>query len=69
MIDALLTESQKELLNEVREFVKWVPRQLLLDMDSDKAARDRFLNQVNMEGIFSTRRLGILYGQTVHTNS
>lgn len=36
MIDALLTESQKELQNEVREFVKWVPRQLLLDMDSDE---------------------------------
>lgn len=35
MIDALLTESQKKLRDEVREFVKWVPRQLLLDMDAD----------------------------------
>ena len=36
MIEALLTEPQKKLRNEVREFVKWVPRQLLLDMDADK---------------------------------
>jgi len=36
MIDVLLTEAQKKLRDEVREFVKWVPRQLLLDMDADK---------------------------------
>jgi len=36
MIEALLTEQQKKLRGEVREFVKWVPKQLLLDMDADK---------------------------------
>ena len=36
MIDALLTEPQRQLRDEVREFVKGVPRQLLLDMDADK---------------------------------
>lgn len=36
MIEALLTGQQKELRNEVREFVKWVPRDLLLDMDADR---------------------------------
>lgn len=36
MIEALLTEEQEKLRDEVREFVKWVPRQLLLDMDSDE---------------------------------
>lgn len=36
MIEALLTNPQKELRDEVRQFVKWVPRQLLLDMDADK---------------------------------
>jgi len=36
MIDALLTEQQQKLKDEVREFVKKVPRQLLLDMDADK---------------------------------
>jgi hypothetical protein len=35
MIEALLTREQKQLRDEVREFVKWVPRQLLLDMDAD----------------------------------
>jgi alkylation response protein AidB-like acyl-CoA dehydrogenase len=35
MIEALLTEPQKNLQEEVRDFVKWVPRQLLLDMDAD----------------------------------
>jgi acyl-CoA dehydrogenase len=35
MIEAFLTEPQKNLRDEVRDFVKWVPRQLLLDMDSD----------------------------------
>lgn len=36
MIDALLTEPQRQLRDEVREFVRGVPRQLLLDMDADK---------------------------------
>ena len=36
MIEALLTNHQKELRDEVRQFVKWIPRQLLLDMDADK---------------------------------
>ncbi|MDD5313314.1 MAG: acyl-CoA/acyl-ACP dehydrogenase [Dehalococcoidia bacterium] len=36
MIEVLLTESQKKLRREVREFVKSVPKQLLLDMDADR---------------------------------
>jgi acyl-CoA dehydrogenase len=36
MIDALLTEPQKELRDEVRHFVKGVPRKLLIDMDAEK---------------------------------
>jgi len=36
MIEAMLNESQKRLRNEVRELVKAVPRQLILDMDADK---------------------------------
>jgi len=36
MIEYLLSEKQKELREEVRDFVKWVPRDLLLDMDADK---------------------------------
>ncbi|MFH1319147.1 MAG: acyl-CoA dehydrogenase family protein [Bacteroidota bacterium] len=41
MIEALLTEQQKKLRDEVRGFVKWVPRQLLLDMDADKVRYPR----------------------------
>lgn len=36
MFDALLTEEQKKLRKEVQDFVKSVPRQLLIDMDADK---------------------------------
>ena len=36
MIEAMLDQRQKKLRNEVREFVKAIPRQLILDMDADK---------------------------------
>lgn len=35
MFDYLLTKEQKGLLDEVRDFIKWVPRQWVLDMDRD----------------------------------
>jgi alkylation response protein AidB-like acyl-CoA dehydrogenase len=41
MLEALLTESQRKLRKEVREFVRWVPRSLLLDMDADKVRYPR----------------------------
>ena len=34
--DFLFTKEQLNLRDEVRDFVKWVPRQMILDMDSDK---------------------------------
>lgn len=34
--ELLMTEAEKDLLKRVREFVKWVPKQLLLDMDAEK---------------------------------
>lgn len=36
MLECLMTEGQKTLREEVRKYVKNVPRQLLLDMDADK---------------------------------
>ncbi len=36
MFDFLLTEEQRALRDEARELVKWVPRQLILDMDADR---------------------------------
>ncbi len=47
MIETLLTEEQKKLRDEVRAYVKWVPRQLLLDMDSDKV---RYPKEYIIEG-------------------
>ena len=41
MLDALLSEPQKRLRKEVRDFVKWVPRNLLLDMDADRVRYPR----------------------------
>jgi len=36
MFDFMLSEEQLALREEVRELVKWVPRQMILDMDADK---------------------------------
>src|SRR5512137_1637857 len=36
MIEATLSDTQKELRTQVRDFVKSVPRQLVLDMDAEK---------------------------------
>ncbi|MCS7286115.1 MAG: acyl-CoA dehydrogenase family protein [Anaerolineae bacterium] len=41
MLEALLTPQQRKLREEVRDFVKWVPRQLILDMDADKVRYPR----------------------------
>ena len=36
MFDYLLDESQKSFLDEVRDFVNWAPREMILDMDADR---------------------------------
>jgi alkylation response protein AidB-like acyl-CoA dehydrogenase len=41
MYDFLMTEEQRKLRDEVRDFVKWVPRQLILDMDADRVRYPR----------------------------
>ena len=35
MFDFMLTEEQVKLRDEARDLVKWVPRQMVLDMDRD----------------------------------
>jgi len=35
MFDYMLTQEQTKLRDEVRDFIKWVPRQLVLDMDKE----------------------------------
>jgi acyl-CoA dehydrogenase len=41
MFEAILTNQQKALRDEVRSFVKSVPRQLILDMDADRVRYPR----------------------------
>lgn len=41
MLDALLTSDQRALRDEIRDFVKSIPRQLLLDMDAEKVTFPR----------------------------
>ena len=36
MFEVFLTKEQKRLMKEARDLVKWVPRQLILDMDDEK---------------------------------
>jgi len=36
MFEVFLTAEQKNLLKEAQDLVKWVPRQLILDMDDEK---------------------------------
>lgn len=56
MIDALLATQQKALKNEAREFVRQVPRQLLLDMDADKVLYPReFLEEAARRKLLGVR--------------
>jgi len=41
MLDAILTPAQRELRDQVRDFVRSVPRQLILDMDADRVRYPR----------------------------
>jgi acyl-CoA dehydrogenase len=41
MLDAILTTDQNHLRDQVRDFVKSVPRQLILDMDADRVSYPR----------------------------
>lgn len=36
MFDFIMTDEQKKLRDEARAFTKWVPKQLILDMDAEK---------------------------------
>ncbi|TDA35891.1 MAG: acyl-CoA dehydrogenase [Hadesarchaea archaeon] len=57
MIEALLSPEQRKLREEVREFVKWVPRQLLLDMDAERVRYPR----VFLEEAARRRLLGLRF--------
>ncbi len=56
MFDFILTEEQKKIREEVRDLVKWVPRQMILDMDADKIRFPKeFLREVGRRNLFGCR--------------
>lgn len=56
MYDFLLTEKQLALRDEVRDLVKWVPRQMILDMDQDRIRFPKeFLREAGRRNLLGTR--------------
>ena len=56
MFDFLLTDEQLALREEVRDFVRWVPRQLILDMDQDRIRFPKeFLQEAGRRGLMGVR--------------
>ncbi len=56
MFDFLLTPEQRALREEVRELVRWVPRQMILDMDQEKIRfPTEFLREAGRRGLMGVR--------------
>ncbi len=56
MFDHLLSDEQRSLRDEVRAFVKGVPRQLILDMDADRVQFPReFLQEAGRRNLMGCR--------------
>lgn len=56
MFDFLLTEPQRALRAQAREFVSWVPRDLILDMDREKVLfPTEFIREAGRRGLLGAR--------------
>jgi len=56
MFDYLLTEEQIKIRDEVRSLVKWVPRQMILDMDKDEIKFPKeFLKEAGRRNLMGCR--------------
>ncbi len=56
MFDFIMTEEQKKLRDEVRAFTKWVPRELILDMDAEKIQfPHEYLKEAGRRNLLGTR--------------
>jgi acyl-CoA dehydrogenase len=56
MFEAMLTEEQRVLRDQVREFVRSVPRQLILDMDADRVRYPRdFVREAGRRNLLGLR--------------
>jgi butyryl-CoA dehydrogenase len=59
MFDCLLTREQKALREEVRDLVRWVPRQMILDMDEERVRFPKeFLREAGRRGLMGVRYPG-----------
>jgi len=56
MYDDLLTEGQRTIRDEARDFVKWVPQQMILDMDTDQIKFPKeFLQEAGRRNLLGCR--------------
>ena len=56
MFDHLLSKEAQDLREEVRDLVKWVPREMILDMDQDRIRFPReFLREAGRRNLMGCR--------------
>ncbi len=56
MFDFIMTDEQKRLRDEARAFTKWVPKQLILDMDAEKVQFPReYLQEAGRRNLLGIR--------------
>jgi len=56
MLDYLLSDKAKKLRDEIRDFVRWVPREMILDMDNDKIRFPKsFLQEAGKRNLLGCR--------------
>jgi len=56
MFDYMMSKNQMKIRDEVRELVKWVPRQMILDMDLDKIKFPKeFLREAGRRNLMGCR--------------
>lgn len=56
MFDYMLTKEQLKIRDEVRELVKWVPKQMILDMDADRIKFPKeFLREAGRRNLMGCR--------------
>jgi alkylation response protein AidB-like acyl-CoA dehydrogenase len=56
MFDYMLTQEQLKIRDEARDLVKWVPRQMILDMDTDKIKFPKeFLQEAGKRNLLGCR--------------
>ncbi len=56
MFDYLLTEEQKGIQKEARAFAKWIPREMILDMDAEKIQfPHEYLREAGKRGLLGVR--------------